>query len=190
MSGGARQARPAKVLHLMLNQCVKDLEGGADAKEVYERISELHGYSAAWLRSKHMDALDGLSVEAKPRGGVQSRIMDDELDTLLTHIVRDHTSYELAEMAHKLELLAGGLCVSRATISRALQRCGLTLKKKTTVQKAKYTQDNLEHTEQYIQSMQQRPAHTVCYFDETMVSSRDMQAGRSIGLPRAYQPSV
>jgi transposase len=120
----------------MLDQCEEALEAVIGAKQVYELVSDLHSYSAQWLRSKHRDAQADLCVEAKPRGGAQSVIMDDELDTVLSHIMHEHTSYEIAEMADRLEMITGGLRVSRATISRALKCCGLTLKKKTTVQQA------------------------------------------------------
>jgi transposase len=175
MSGGAREACPAKTLHLMLRQCAEALEAGGAAEQVYEHVSEVHGYGAGWLRSKHKAARAGLPVDAKPRGGVHSLIMDEEVDTILCDIVHEHSAYELAEMCERLEVVTGGLAVAPATISRALKRCGLTLKKKTTVQQAKYTQDNMQHTREYIDSMKQRPAHSVCYFDETMVSSRDLQ---------------
>jgi transposase len=168
----------------MLDQYEEALEAVIEAKQVYELVSDLHGYSAQWLRRKHRVAQAGLCVEAKPRGGAQSVIMDDKLDTVVSHIMHEHTSYEIAEMADRLEMIAGGLRVSRATISRALKRCGLTLKKKTTVQQAKYTPDNMQHTQDYIESMKHRPAHSVCYFDETMVSNR---AGLSIGHYLAHQ---
>jgi transposase len=186
MSGGAREACFVKTLHLMLNQCAEALDAGVDAKLVYERTSELHGYSAVWLRRKYRDAEAGLIVEAKPRGGAQFVLMDDEMDTVLCHIVHEHTSYELVAMADRLEVITGGLAVSKATVSRALKRCGITQKNKTAVQQAKYTQDNIQHVRDYIESMRLRQAHRVFYFDETMVSSRDLQDRADIGLLRAH----
>jgi hypothetical protein len=108
-------------------------------------------------------------------GGAQARVITAELETILLQIVHENTAYELAEMADRLHLITNGVRVSKATISRALKRCCMTKKKKTTVQRANFTEENRKHTAEYTESMAPREAQTVSYFDETMVSSRDVQ---------------
>lgn len=91
-------------------------------------ISLLFQVSPSWIRGLLKKRREGQCLLPKPRSGGTDPKMDVAADQKLRELVAQQPDATLDELSALLAQ-AGGPAVSRATISRSLQRQGLTLKK-------------------------------------------------------------
>lgn len=190
MSGGARQPCPGDILLLLL-QCCDDAEN--PKLHDYDLIAATYGYTGAWLRTKHNAHLRGEDVLPRARGGAHNVAVDELVAEMLEDLVLRFPASRLADLQLAISLLTGRQ-VSCASISRSLKTNGISLKRKTTLPKSKFTTQTLAWHARYLASMAPRQSATLHFFDETMFSSRDRQ-GRLMqwsyrGMPAyAIEPS-
>eukprot|EP00611_Tribonema_gayanum_P025075 TRINITY_DN5643_c0_g1_i1.p1 TRINITY_DN5643_c0_g1~~TRINITY_DN5643_c0_g1_i1.p1 ORF type:complete len:381 (-),score=32.17 TRINITY_DN5643_c0_g1_i1:107-1132(-) len=189
MRGGSRSATPPELLLPMLDACDRASEA-ANRKltgEEYEAIAAAHYRSGKWLARKHRQQLNGESVQPRGRGGAHNVVIDDDLAEIICDLALRCPASQLAELRETLAAITG-VEVSTSTISRHLDRRGVTLKRKTAIPPAKFSEFNVAWHGRYTAAMAHRPAATLHFFDETMVSCRDQQ-GRLMHWSLAGEPA-
>jgi len=102
---------------------VAALDEGESSLEVASRF----GVSDSWVRKMRLRRAATGSVAPKPHGGGQKRCIDASGEQVLREIVTEHNDAILAELCDAFA--ARVRRVSIQSMSRALIRMGLTLKK-------------------------------------------------------------
>jgi transposase len=100
------------------------IEAVDEGKRTKWEISLLFKVSPAWIRRLLQRRRETGSIAPRPRSGGAQPKLDDVQCQRLADLVRESPDATLEELTQRL-----GAPVSRASVGRAVQRLGLTLKK-------------------------------------------------------------